>query len=54
VVFAAAAADVDTVLVDGYEVVQAGRHRLGDVAGLQAEAIERVDAAMAAGPGDAR
>jgi cytosine/adenosine deaminase-related metal-dependent hydrolase len=35
----ATAADVDTVVVDGTEVVTAGRHRLGDVAGLLAAAI---------------
>ena len=35
----ATAADVDTVVVDGTEVVTAGRHRLGDVAGLLAASI---------------
>jgi cytosine/adenosine deaminase-related metal-dependent hydrolase len=40
VVLAASAADVDTVLVDGVEVVTDGRHRLGDVGQLLAEAIE--------------
>jgi formiminoglutamate deiminase len=40
VVFAAGAADVDTVLVDGVEVVAGGRHRLGDVGQLLGEAVE--------------
>jgi formiminoglutamate deiminase len=40
VVLAAGAADVDTVLVDGVEVVAGGRHRLGDVGQLLAEAVE--------------
>jgi hypothetical protein len=40
VLFAAIAADVDTVLADGRVVVAAGRHRLGDVAALLSEAIE--------------
>jgi formiminoglutamate deiminase len=40
VVFAASAADVDTVLVDGVEVVAGGRHRLGDVGQLLGEAIQ--------------
>ena len=40
VVLAAAAADVDTVVVDGVEVVRDGRHRLGDVGQLLADAIE--------------
>jgi hypothetical protein len=31
---------VDTVLVDGRPVVRAGRHVLGDVGALLAEAIE--------------
>ncbi|MEO6502645.1 MAG: formimidoylglutamate deiminase [Jatrophihabitantaceae bacterium] len=38
-VLVAGAADVDTVLVDGRLVVSDGRHVLGDVAGLLAEAI---------------
>ncbi len=38
-VLVAGAADVDTVLVDGRPVVSGGRHVLGDVAGLLAEAI---------------
>ena len=38
-VLVAGAADVDTVLVDGRVVVSGGRHVLGDVAGLLAEAI---------------
>ena len=40
VIFAASAADVDAVLVDGAVVVERGRHRLGDVGRLLAEAIE--------------
>lgn len=36
----ASAADVDTVIVDGVEVVRNGRHRLGDVAALLRAAIE--------------
>jgi formiminoglutamate deiminase len=39
-VFAATAADVDTVLVDGSVVVSEGRHRLGDVGELLRGAIE--------------
>ncbi len=39
VLLAATAADVDTVLVDGDVVVSGGRHRLGDVGALLAEAI---------------
>jgi formiminoglutamate deiminase len=39
VVFAAVAADVDTVVVDGRVVVAAGAHRLGDVGALLADAI---------------
>lgn len=39
VVFAASAADVDTVLVDGRPVVRDGRHLLGDVGRLLTEAI---------------
>lgn len=38
--FAATAADVDTVVVDGHVVVAGGEHRLGDVAALLADAIE--------------
>lgn len=38
-VLVAGAADVDTVLVDGRPVVSGGRHLLGDVATLLAEAI---------------
>jgi formiminoglutamate deiminase len=38
-VLVAGAADVDTVLIDGRVVVSGGRHLLGDVAGLLAEAI---------------
>ncbi len=38
-VLVAGAADVDTVLVDGRPVVSGGRHVLGDVASLLAEAI---------------
>ena len=38
--FAASAADVDTVLVDGRVVVHDGAHVLGDVAALLADAIE--------------
>ena len=40
VVYAASAADVDTVLVDGRVVVSGGRHRLGDVAAALRRAIE--------------
>ncbi|MFC5995805.1 formimidoylglutamate deiminase [Pseudonocardia hispaniensis] len=40
IVYAAAAADVDTVIVDGQLVVEDGRHRLGDVAALLRAAIE--------------
>ena len=40
VVLAATAADIDTVLVDGEVVVDGGQHRLGDVGGLLAAAIE--------------
>lgn len=40
VVFAATAADVDTVVVDGRVVVAEGRHVLGDVAALLKAAIE--------------
>jgi len=38
-ILAATAADVDSVLVDGAVVVDGGRHVLGDVAALLAEAI---------------
>jgi formiminoglutamate deiminase len=37
--YAATAADIDTVVVDGSVIVQAGRHRLGDVAGTAARAV---------------
>ncbi len=40
VVMAAAAADVDTVVVDGVPVVTGGQHRLGDVGKLLADAID--------------
>ena len=40
VLLSATAADVDTVLVDGQVVVESGRHRLGDVGTLLADAIE--------------
>jgi cytosine/adenosine deaminase-related metal-dependent hydrolase len=40
VLFAATAADVDTVLVDGKPVVTGGEHRLGDVGALLARSIE--------------
>ncbi len=40
VVFAATAADVDTVVVGGRVVVERGRHILGDVGALLAQAIE--------------
>jgi formiminoglutamate deiminase len=39
VLYAATAADVDTVLVDGRPVVEGGAHRLGDVGTLLATAI---------------
>ncbi|PWW64640.1 formimidoylglutamate deiminase [Actinokineospora spheciospongiae] len=39
VVLAASASDVDTVIVGGREVVRGGRHVLGDVGALLAEAI---------------
>ena len=45
-VMVATAADVDTVLVGGEIVVSAGRHRLGDVADLLAEALDEVSAAV--------
>ncbi|MGI5127684.1 formimidoylglutamate deiminase [Pseudonocardia sp. CA-107938] len=44
IVFAATAADVDTVVVDGSVVVEAGRHRLGSVGQLLADAIATVTA----------
>jgi cytosine/adenosine deaminase-related metal-dependent hydrolase len=37
--YAATAADVDTVIVDGVVVVEGGQHRLGDIAGMAARAI---------------
>lgn len=40
VLLAASAADVDTVVVDGRAVVSEGRHLLGDVGNLLAQAIE--------------
>lgn len=40
VVLAATAADVHTVIVDGEAIVTDGRHRLGDVGSLLADAIE--------------
>jgi formiminoglutamate deiminase len=40
VVLAASAADIDTVLIDGVEMVTGGRHRLGDVGRLLGEAVE--------------
>ncbi|MHA6793039.1 formimidoylglutamate deiminase [Pseudonocardia bannensis] len=40
ILFAASAADIDTVLVDGRVVVAGGRHRLGDVGALLLAAIE--------------
>ncbi|GAA1185519.1 formimidoylglutamate deiminase [Ornithinimicrobium humiphilum] len=39
ILLAATAADVDTVVVDGQVVVEAGRHRLGDVGRLLHDAI---------------
>ncbi|WP_375488869.1 formimidoylglutamate deiminase [uncultured Jatrophihabitans sp.] len=42
VVLAAGAADVDTVVVDGRVIVQAGRHVLGDVGVLLGDAIGRL------------
>ena len=41
-IMAAGASDVHTVLVDGQLVVSGGRHRLGDVGALLAEAIAAV------------
>lgn len=40
VALAATASDVTTVVVDGAEIVTDGRHRLGDVSALLAEAID--------------
>jgi formiminoglutamate deiminase len=40
VLMAATAADVDTVVIGGDVVVEAGRHRLGDIAGALSQAIE--------------
>lgn len=42
IVMSAAASDVDTVLVEGRRVVESGRHILGDVGQLLAEAIEKL------------
>lgn len=42
VLYAATAADVDTVLVDGEPVVTGGRHHLGDIARLLTDAITTV------------
>jgi formiminoglutamate deiminase len=42
VIFAASAADVDTVLVDGRPVVRGGQHMLGDVGALLRDAIATV------------
>jgi formiminoglutamate deiminase len=42
IVFAATAADVETVIVDGAVVVQEGRHRLGDVGRLVQDAVAAV------------
>jgi cytosine/adenosine deaminase-related metal-dependent hydrolase len=39
ILFAATAADIDSVWADGAPVVSGGAHRLGDVAGLLADAI---------------
>lgn len=43
IVFAATAADVETVLVAGRPVVRGGAHRLGPVAALMAEALQDLD-----------
>lgn len=40
VLLSATAADVEAVVVDGQTIVQAGRHRLGDVGALLREAID--------------
>lgn len=42
VLMSATAADIDTVLVDGRTVVTGGRHRLGDVGALLADAVDAV------------
>jgi formiminoglutamate deiminase len=42
VVFAATNADIDTVVVGGRMVVQAGRHLLGDVGRLLSEAVDAI------------
>jgi formiminoglutamate deiminase len=42
VVFAATNADVDTVVIGGRAVVQAGRHLLGDIGRLLSEAIDAI------------
>ncbi len=42
VLLSATAADVDTVLVDGEVVIAAGRHRLGNVGRLLADAIDSI------------
>jgi cytosine/adenosine deaminase-related metal-dependent hydrolase len=42
-VFAATAADVHSVIVDGIAVVTDGRHVLGDVAALLADAIRALE-----------
>jgi cytosine/adenosine deaminase-related metal-dependent hydrolase len=39
IAFSATAADVDTVVADGRVIVDAGRHRLGDVGQLLADAL---------------
>ncbi len=43
VMFAAGAADVDTVVVDGQIVVSGGRHRLGDVGALLQAAVAALE-----------
>jgi formiminoglutamate deiminase len=40
IMLVATAADIDTVIVGGEPIVESGQHRLGDVAGLLAAAIE--------------
>ncbi len=45
-VMVASAADVDTVVVAGERVVSGGRHRLGDVAALLAEALDEIRTAV--------
>ncbi|MBA8793939.1 formiminoglutamate deiminase [Friedmanniella endophytica] len=50
IVFAATAADVDTVIVDGEPVVRDGRHRLGDVGALLAEVIAACQDVAEGGP----